>query len=124
MGKPSENISIIDQGLTVEGTISTTGRLIVKGTIKGLLEGDVVIIAEEGKIYAETKVNSITIGGIFKGDLKASEELIVLSTGNCSGKVECKDMVVETGGVLNADIQCTIKRESTFVEDTTQSRQT
>ena len=106
MADKTKNISIVDKGLTVDGTLSTTGRLIVKGTIKGTLDGDVVTVSEDGSIYAETNVASITIGGVFEGNIKASRELVILSTGKCTGKVECKDLVVESGGVLNAEVTC------------------
>ena len=106
MADKTKNISIVDKGLIVDGAVSTTGRLIGKGTIKGTLDGDVVIISEDGAVYAETNVSSITIGGIFEGDIKASKEFVILSSGKCTGKVECKDLVVEAGGVLNAEITC------------------
>ncbi len=104
MWNRSEHISIVDKGLTVDGTISSKGRLIIKGVVKGTLVGETVIIAEEGAVYADVKVASMTIGGRFEGEIKASDELIILSTGNCAGKIVCKDFVVEAGGVLNAEI--------------------
>jgi len=102
----TRDFSIIDKALTVDGTITTKGRLVIKGTVKGTLEGDTVVIAKEGSVYADTKVVSMTIGGTFEGEIFASKELIILSTGNCSGRVECKDFVVEAGGVLNAQVTC------------------
>jgi cytoskeletal protein CcmA (bactofilin family) len=101
-----KDFSIIDKALTVDGTLTTKGRLVIKGTVKGTLEGDTVVIAKEGAVYADTKVASLTIGGTFEGEIHASKELIILSTGNCSGRVECKDFVVEAGGVLNAQVTC------------------
>ncbi len=101
-----KDFSIIDKALTVDGTLTTQGRLVIKGTVKGALEGDTVVIAKEGSVYADTKVASMTIGGTFEGEIHASKELIILSTGNCSGHVECKDFVVEAGGVLNAQVTC------------------
>ena len=108
MGKKnSKNLSIIDRELKIEGAISSNGTLIIKGQVTGTIEGDVVIIAEEGRVNSSsTKVSSITIGGNFQGDLNASKELIVLSTGICSGKVTCKDLIVENGGILNAEVSC------------------
>lgn len=47
-----------------------------------------------------TKVSSLTIGGSFKGELIASNELIILATGSCAGKVVCQDLIVENGGCL------------------------
>ncbi|HPA14267.1 MAG TPA: polymer-forming cytoskeletal protein [Desulfobacterales bacterium] len=104
MKNESENFSIIDKGLTVNGEISTDGKLIVKGTVKGKLTGETVIIAKEGSVQADTKVGTMTVGGKFEGEVRAMNELIILSTGNCSGKVACKDLVVEAGGILNAEV--------------------
>ena len=106
MTRKLKDFSIIDKALTVDGTLTTQGQLVVKGTVKGTLEGDTVVIAKEGSVFADTKVASMTIGGTFEGEIHASKELIILSTGNCSGRVECKDFVVEAGGVLNAQVTC------------------
>ena len=106
MADKSKNFSLIDKGLVVEGTVSCKGKLIIKGTVKGTLSGEMVIISEEGAAYTDAQVRSMTIGGTFEGNLKASEELIILSSGVCSGKIVCKDLVVEAGGILNAEVSC------------------
>ncbi|OQY53183.1 MAG: hypothetical protein B6230_01010 [Desulfobacteraceae bacterium 4572_89] len=106
-GKKRQNLSIIDKELKIDGSISSTGKLIIKGQVTGTIEGDVVIIAEDGFVNSsDTKVSSITIGGNFQGEVSASKELIILATGTCSGKVECQDLIVENGGVLNAAVSC------------------
>ena len=113
MWNKSDNISIIDEGLTVDGTVSVKGKLVIKGAVKGSLVGETVIVAEGGVVYADTKVVSITMAGKFEGELNASKELIILSTGSCSGKVVCKNLVVEPGGILNAEVNCISKQEPT-----------
>ena len=112
MKNKSKDFSIIDKELTVDGTISSKGKLVIKGVVKGTLIGETVIIAEEGKVFADTKASSMTIGGTFEGEIRASKELIILSTGNCSGKVVCRDFVVEAGGVLNAKVNCITSQDS------------
>ena len=105
--KNKKNLSIIDKELKIEGSIASTGQLIIKGQVTGTIKGDVVIIAEDGEVNSsQTQVASITIGGNFKGEVTASKELIILSTGTCAGKVSCKDLIVENGGVLNAEVSC------------------
>ncbi|MDD9304226.1 MAG: polymer-forming cytoskeletal protein [Desulfobacter sp.] len=108
MGKKDrKNLSIIDKELKIDGSISSTGKLIIKGQVTGTIAGDVVIIAEDGLVNSSaTKVSSLTIGGSFQGEVFASKELIILSTGICAGKVVCQDLIVENGGVLNADVSC------------------
>lgn len=112
MKNKSDEFSIIDKELTVDGTLSTKGRLVIKGVVKGTLVGENVVIAEDGAVFADTQVNNITIGGTFEGEVRASNELIVLSTGNCSGKIVCKDFLVEAGGILNAQISCIKPKDS------------
>lgn len=106
MKNKSKDFSIIDKELTVDGTVSSKGQLVIKGVVKGTLIGETVIIAADGAVFADTKVSSMTIGGRFEGDIRASKELIILSTGNCSGKIVCKDFVVEAGGILNGHVTC------------------
>ena len=106
MKNESKGFSIIDKELTIDGTVSTNGRLIIKGVVKGTLVGKDVVIAEEGAVYADAEVASMTIGGIFEGQVRASKELLILSTGSCKGEIVCKDFSVEAGGILNAHVTC------------------
>ncbi len=106
MKSDQKKFSIIDEGFTVEGMVVGKGRLVIKGTVKGSVNGESVVIAEEGSVYAEAKADSMTIGGLFDGQIEVDKELIILSTGNCSGKVKCNDLVVEAGGLLNAEVTC------------------
>ena len=104
MPKNSKSVSIIDEGLKIEGTISCDGKLIIKGTLEGTLLGDEVIIAKEGVVTADARVKRIAINGIFKGELNATDELAILANGNCAGKIVCKDLIIESGGGLNAEV--------------------
>jgi len=101
-----KKFSIIDEGFTVDGTVTGKGRLVIKGIVKGAVTGDNVVIAEEGAVYADARANEITIGGTFDGQVDAQKALVILSTGKCSGQVKCHDLVVEAGGILNATVVC------------------
>jgi cytoskeletal protein CcmA (bactofilin family) len=102
----SKKFSIIDEGFTVDGTVAGKGRLVIKGTVKGTVTGDNVVITEEGAVYADAHAKEITIGGTFDGQVDAEKALVILSTGKCSGQVRCHDLVVEAGGSLNATVSC------------------
>ena len=64
------------------------------------------MIAEGGWVNAEARCSEMTVGGIFEGQAEVAKALIILSTGNCSGEVTCKDLVMEAGGKLNAKVTC------------------
>ena len=110
---PQKKLFIIEKGLTIDGSVSFKGQLIINGTVKGTLVGDHIAISEEGVVAAETRASFITIGGVFRGRLKVSGKVVLLSTGICSGIIECQDMELEPGGVLNGEISCkqTIERK-------------
>ena len=101
-----KHFSIIDEGFTIEGTVSGKGRLIIKGTVKGTVTGDNVVIAENGVVHADARANEMTIGGSFYGEVDAERNLVILSTGKCTGEVRCQDLVIEAGGILNASVVC------------------
>jgi cytoskeletal protein CcmA (bactofilin family) len=98
--------SIIDKGMTVDGSVVGRGNLVVNGTLKGTLSGDSVVISEEGRLAAETKVRTLTIGGTFEGRAETTGQLVVLATGRCAGEIVCGDLVVEAGGRLEARVTC------------------
>ncbi|BBO81648.1 hypothetical protein DSCO28_22140 [Desulfosarcina ovata subsp. sediminis] len=106
MKESGNTFSIIDKGMTVDGSLVGKGNLVVKGTVTGTLNGESVVISENGHVAADTRVQTLTIGGMFEGRLETSGQLIILSTGKCSGEVVCGDLVVEAGGRLDAQVTC------------------
>jgi len=104
VNQDSKNLSIIDRDLILDGKISSKGSLVIRGKVNGILTGEKVVIAEEGSVFAEAEVSSLTVGGIFEGEVRASKELIILSTGSVKGTVYCSSLTVESGGLLNAGV--------------------
>ena len=106
MKENGNKFSIIDKGMTVDGTIAGKGNLVVKGLVKGTLSGESVVISEEGQIAADTKAQTMTIGGLFEGRLETTGQLVILATGRCTGEIVCGDLVVEAGARLDARVDC------------------
>lgn len=106
MQQPQEELSIVEKGLTLDGSISFKGRLTINGTVKGSLVSDHIVISEEGAVMADTRASYMTIAGIFKGRLTVSGKLVLLSTATCSGNIKCREMELVPGGMLNGKIRC------------------
>lgn len=106
MANKNTDISIFDSELRMKGAFSFTGRLILKGSFEGTVLGENLIIAKEGIVLAEINAKNVTIGGRFEGHINALNEVVIMSTGICAGKISCRSLVVETGGLLNGDIRC------------------
>lgn len=99
-----KHLSIVDEGLDLEGSVRFSGELLVRGRVSGKLTGDRVTIAEGGQVQADVKVGALTVAGRFDGEIRAMEELVILPGGCCSGKVFCRRLVLRQGGVLNAEV--------------------
>lgn len=101
-----KELSIIEKDLFVEGNVTSKGRMIIRGVVKGFLHAEEAVIANGGALYGEVEATKLTVAGLFEGEMKKVEELLVLSTGKCIGKIVCDNLTVERGGTLNADISC------------------
>jgi cytoskeletal protein CcmA (bactofilin family) len=106
VNKALKQFSLIDKNLTIDGTVQCKGRLIINGTLKGKLIGEHVIISKDGAVFADATATFISIAGKFDGAIRETKEVVILSTGICSGSVQCHSLVLDAGGVLNATVEC------------------
>ncbi len=99
-----KDVSIINKGCHLNGTLNFKGYLIIAGMIEGILNAENVV-AEEGSIVdADVTSQNMTIAGTFKGKINVTDKLILLKTCNVRGSIKCGNLVVEEGGILNGDI--------------------
>ncbi|MEZ4525287.1 MAG: polymer-forming cytoskeletal protein [Desulfobacterales bacterium] len=112
MSKKAEHFSLLDQGAVFEGTLSFTGKAVIKGTVKGTLKGEFITIGEEGCVEADTSAETMIIGGRFRGKAEIRGRLSILSKGNCEGEILCGDLVIESGGIMNARVTNSSPAES------------
>jgi cytoskeletal protein CcmA (bactofilin family) len=102
--RKSNAFTVIDEGTELEGTLSFQGRSIINGVLKGHVAGYHITIGEKGLIDAEITADHLMVAGELSGNISVSERLVILKSGKCAGKVTCKDLMVEPGGVLNAQV--------------------
>ncbi|MBW2108821.1 MAG: polymer-forming cytoskeletal protein [Deltaproteobacteria bacterium] len=101
----SKGLSVIDTGITVEGTIRAHGRLVIAGAVEGTLLGDDVVTAKGSRVTARAEVDDLVIAGDFEGDVTARKSLTILRTGNFTGNIVCKTLSLEAGGRLNGHVE-------------------
>ena len=105
MAKKEKGLSIIDRGFEIEGILKIKGKLIIYGTVRGTILADNLVTVEGSRVFARAKVQNITIGGIFNGDITAFESLKITSTGSFSGKITCNSLSIEAGGKLDGIVE-------------------
>jgi len=98
MNGNTEDITIISNGVKVEGKVESTGSIRVDGSLKGDLnaKGNVTV-GEQGNINGEISANIVTIGGRVVGTVNAKEKLVLETKSVLKGDIISKVLVIEAG---------------------------
>ncbi len=104
-----KDVSIINKGCRLNGTLDFKGYLIVAGTVEGVLNAETVITEEESTIKADVTSENLTIAGTFEGNIIVTGILTLLGTSNVQASIQCGNLVVEEGGILNGRITPPLK---------------
>ncbi|HAK46304.1 MAG TPA: hypothetical protein DCO79_10365 [Spirochaeta sp.] len=108
--------SLIGEGSCFKGDISLKGLLRIDGDFKGTIsEGGKVLIGKSGRAEAVVTAGTVVVGGVLKGNVTATEKVVILSTGMVIGNIEAPRLLVEDGVILNGS--CTIRENSTVAEE-------
>jgi cytoskeletal protein CcmA (bactofilin family) len=94
----TEDITIISNGVKIEGKVTSTGSIRVDGTLQGDLnaKGN-VSVGEQGKIMGEIIANIGTIGGNVVGTVNAKDKLVLETKCVLKGDIITKVLVIEAG---------------------------
>ena len=102
----SKTLTIIAEGVSVEGKIFSHGSTRVDGKVSGeIISEKELIIGKEGKIDANVKTANAIISGYFKGEMIASGEVEITSTGRFVGNLIQKDalLTISKGGLFKGE---------------------
>jgi len=104
--KGSKNITIIAEGVKVEGKINCPGSARIDGAVNGeiTIEKD-IIIGKEGKVEANIRTKDAVIVGTYKGNMIASGEVEITTTGKFIGNLTQKDalLTIAKGGLFKGE---------------------
>ena len=104
--KGSKTLTVIAEGVTVDGKINSPGSTRVDGTVKGELISDKeVVIGKEGKVNASVQTRNAVIAGSFKGEMNATGEVEISSTGKFVGNLIQKEalLTISKGGLFKGE---------------------
>jgi cytoskeletal protein CcmA (bactofilin family) len=119
-GVKSEEITIISNGVKIEGKITSSGNIRIDGELQGdILSQSDVIIGELGQVNGQINANVITIGGKVSGIVRAKEKLILDSKSNLKGDIFTKTLVVEAGAMYDGKSKMGDLKDIGEIQETT-----
>jgi cytoskeletal protein CcmA (bactofilin family) len=96
-GNP-DDITIISNGVKLEGKITSDGSIRVDGDVHGdvLCKGNVTV-GEMGEVKGQINADIITIGGKVNGSVSAKDKIVLEAKANLKGDIITKILVIEAG---------------------------
>ena len=109
MSKDITPNSLIGEGAEFKGKFKVAGSFRIDGYFDGeLTVEDHLFISPIGKLKTDTVyAKTIAIAGIFMGNVDASEEVQLLSSGRVLGNIKAPKLVMEPGVVVQGSIDIT-----------------
>ncbi|HAJ95979.1 MAG TPA: hypothetical protein DCP02_07080 [Actinobacteria bacterium] len=104
--KGSKTITVIAEGVTVEGKINSPGITRIDGIVKGEIISDIeLVIGKEGKVNATVQTKNVIVAGSFNGEMNATGEVEISSTGKFIGILTQKDalLTIVKGGLFKGE---------------------
>ncbi len=90
--------SIIGEGSEFKGEFNINGLLRIDGRFKGTIQTEgKVLIGKTGEAVTDVRAKVVVIGGIVRGNVFASERVILLSTGQVKGNIITPSLIMEDG---------------------------
>ena len=96
--------TIIARDLKIEGIINGSGIVEIEGNVNGKINGNSVIIREEGIIEGEIVAESLHIKGTFNGTIRA-KNISLYSRSRVSGNIEYVVLSVEDGACVDGQFK-------------------
>ena len=92
--------SIISEGFTFEGTISSVGVLNIAGIVRGKITAKSVLIDASGQVEGELNSEQLVIKGQLKGEVNC-EDLNVGPMARVDGNISYKYIHIQRGGKVS-----------------------
>jgi cytoskeletal protein CcmA (bactofilin family) len=102
VGAPEADAACIAHGVEMSGRLVIAKPLRIDGEFRGQLEStSSVLVSETGAVEAPIRARSVEIHGAVVGDVVASREVVVFTTGRLHGDVETPSLVIARGATFN-----------------------
>lgn len=86
--------------------ITDCDTLVVEGLVEATMDSRVIQIAEQGAFKGSAEIDIAEIHGVFDGNLTVRQKLVIHASGRVTGKIRYGKVVIEEGGQLSGDIEC------------------
>jgi cytoskeletal protein CcmA (bactofilin family) len=97
--------TMIGQGLTIEGEITSDEEVVIAGTVRGKLAAEGPVVIDAGAIVeADIVASSLSVGGQVTGNVAATERVDLLAGGRLIGDVKAARLTIADGASFKGNV--------------------
>ncbi len=97
--------TVVGVNVALSGTLKDQNDIAVHGMVEGeVVSEKTVTVGQSAQVKGPVRGKVITIAGVVRGSIDASEKLEVLETGKIFGSVTTRDMVVRSGAQISGKV--------------------
>ena len=97
--------TIIGNGITIEGELTSDEEVVVAGTVRGRLTVDALVTIDAGgTVEADVGASSLSVGGTVTGNVTATERVDLLSGARLIGDVKAARLTIADGASFKGNV--------------------
>jgi cytoskeletal protein CcmA (bactofilin family) len=104
MRSKTKDITIISEKSDIEGKLKMPGKVMILGSFTGSINASTLEIFKDGRAVGSIEAENVIVAGYFEGELACSGLLTIAKTGTVKGRVAYGNLLVELGGLLDAEV--------------------
>ena len=110
------SVSVISDEITITGTVTSSGNLIINGNVDGEINCESLEIGPSGVVTGTVKAGQCLLAGKLEGKLSA-RTVSIASTGDLNGRLSYGKLEIETGANIALKLRKTKQLSDTSVEN-------
>ena len=110
------SVSVISDEITITGTVTSSGNLIINGNVDGEINCESLEIGPSGVVTGTVKAGQCLLAGKLEGKLSA-RTVNIASTGDLNGRLSYGKLEIETGANIALKLRKTTQLSDISVEN-------
>ena len=97
--------TVISQGITIEGELTTDDDVVIEGTLRGKLVSKATVMVETGAVVeADIAASSLSVGGQITGNVTATDRVDLMAGGRLIGDVKAARLTIADGASFKGNV--------------------
>ena len=97
------SFSVIASGAVLDGSIKTSGDLLVHGEVRGSIEARLLNVGEDGRVDGDVSCRDVLVSGRVRANIRVDSAKIS-GSGRVTGDVHHLSLEVDPGGFLHGRV--------------------